>query len=304
MSSKLAEIKLPPELADWPRKGDPGYEEWLERKKLEAPWSYSENNIPHYMTGATRWLDAAKKYAPVPETVLIPVKYNLDFLLDGIMPKGLEELEKQIVEAGEITGWPMFLRTDYTSGKHDWKSCCGNATGPEKIGECISALVNWSAIIDVPVTAFMARKMIPTSQIFTAFNGMPITREFRLFARNGEIYHVQPYWPEEAFSDRDADLLNSGGREKLLLMSVMSETEFEKLAKMTVDVAKELPQTGWSVDWLQDTSGKWWLTDMAVDSVSYKWEPDFAVVSNEMARKAAETGFKIDFGENGYQPRP
>lgn len=64
------------------------------------------------------------------------------------------------------------------------------------------------------------------------------------------------------------------------------------LAEMSKAISKELPlpQGGWSIDWLQDSNGKWWLTDMAVEILSYRWEPDFKVVDDEKYEKAVEAG--------------
>lgn len=298
-----------------PRKGDPGYEEYIEKEKNTPPWNPPEDS-PKFMCNAEYWLPTAQRFAPTPKTVVIPVHYDLTFLCDGITPKGFDELVEAITKACDEVGWPAFLRTGQTSDKHSWKHTCGGCKSPSDIPRIVGMLTELSAMADLPLTCFLAREMLPTKPIFLAFDDMPITREFRLFAENGEITHIQPYWPDDAFlrpkdsymseSDMEAIKKNPESliatthikddihdwRDRLSLMSALSSEEYGLIAGMSKEISKALPLPvgGWSVDWLQDANGKWWLTDMAVEILSYKWKPGFEVIDDKKAEEAREKG--------------
>ena len=306
IKEKLASIKpedlgFPPAP---PRKGEPGYEEYLEAEKNKAPWNAPEGS-PTFCCNAEYWLPAAQKHAATPKTIIVPVAHELLFLCDGIKPKGYDELVKNIENAANEVGWPAFIRTGQTSGKHDWKYTCGGCKSPSDIPRIIGMLTETSGMADLPLVNFMIREMLPTKPIFLAFEDMPVTREFRFFAENGEITHIQPYWPEEAIlmRRRDTDAPDAepktyikgnvpDWKDKLSLMSALSTREYEMLAEMSKAISKELslPKGGWSIDWLQDKDGKWWLTDMAVEVLSYRWEPDFKIVDDEKYEKAVKAG--------------
>lgn len=288
----LLEIKIPPEMMSIPRRDDPGYAEYLAREKEKAPWTFPEGT-DREMTCAKHWLPVAEKIAPTPKTVVIPVPHDLIFMLDGEKPLDIDEIMEQIARAGEELGYPVFLRTDYLSGKHSWNLCCGGLTDRTKIHEVVANLVNESALADQPLTMFLAREMLEVTPIFHAFRmGLPVSREFRFFVKEGEVYHIQPYWPEDALKNYVDDGLENWA-EVLRKVSTLTPEEYAPLAEMTkrISLDENLRCKGWSVDWLCDAKGKWWLTDMAVDTVSYKWEPDFKVVQEapEKRQKPAST---------------
>lgn len=300
-SLSFEDLGLPPPP---PRKGEPGYEEYLEAEKNKAPWNAPEDS-PKFCCNAEYWLPTAQKHAPTPKTIIVPVKHELMFLCDGITPKGYDELLKNIENAVNEIGWPAFIRTGQTSNKHSWKYTCGGCKSPADLPRIIGNLTEISGMADLPLVCFMVREMLPTKPIFLAFEDMPVTREFRFFAENGEITHIQPYWPEDALlmRKREWDDPNTerkpyvkddvpDWKDKLSLMSALSTQEYGMLAEMSKAISKELPlpQGGWSIDWLQDSNGKWWLTDMAVEILSYRWEPDFKVVDDEKYEKAVEAG--------------
>lgn len=303
------EMKLPP------RKGEPRYEEYIEKQKNKAPWDGGGKESPAWYCRAEYWFPVTQKFAPVPRTIIVPVKYDLTFLCDGITPKGYNELLEELGKACDEIGWPPFIRASETSNKHSWKDTCGGCKSRDDLPRIVYMLMEYSAIADYPMTCFMVREMLPTKPIFHAFDGMPVTREFRLFAKDGEITHVQPYWPEDVLIRRDADNKETGllyinesnipdWRDRLNLMSVLSMEEYAMLAGMSKKISKELPlpQGGWSVDWLQDANGKWWLTDMAVEVSSYRWKPTFNVIDDEKRELALKKGIIPEISEPATGP--
>lgn len=211
---------------------------------------------------------------PVPETRIVrpPAGCDLTPLLDGVRPAHWDLFQEWMRDAARSIGHggPVFLRTGYGSGKHDWRRTCYVAD-PEVIGQHVGALVEWSALVDLkglPTDVWAVRKLIATEPLFYAFEGMPITREFRFFVRDCEIVHAQPYWPPDAIVVPDAD----DWRERLIAASFLHSHE---RARLEVFVARACGAVGggyWSVDMLEDADGGWWITDMADGERSFRWE--------------------------------
>jgi hypothetical protein len=204
----------------------------------------------------------------VPGTRIIETTCDLWDLLDGETPDGWRELEEEVQAASDEMGYPCFLRTGHTSAKHSWRKTCF-LERREDVGQHILNLVDQSGMSDLPMDTWVVRRMIPTTPLFYAFHGkMPITREFRLFVRDELVEHIQPYWPAEAIQ-------NAGSVDwmaKLTAASRLTTRERIYLTLCAQDANAVCPGY-WSVDFLQDRDGKWWLTDMAAGERSYMWQP-------------------------------
>ena len=220
------------------------------------------------------WFPRIPLRIAVPETrfVIYEGRDSLVDLLDGKVPDGFDDLCDRLVEIGHEFGWPIFLRTDYLSGKHGWKdTCC--VSRPKDIGDHIRQLVDHSFMADMetfPVDIWVARKMIPTSPAFVAFSGqMPIVKERRYFVQDGKVVCHHPYWPEDAFNDNRVDC--DDWREKLNEINEETRHEIRLLSKLSSIVATAIGGQ-WSIDWLwSESEGKWYLIDMAEAKHSYHW---------------------------------
>ena len=228
------------------------------------------------------WYPAIKDIVRTPRTFgpIIP-EVNPLLLLDPLSSlekeqqepeaAGLKKLFDEVTENAEKMGFPCFLRSGQTSAKHEWKHSC-YLKSADDVKTHIHAITDISGCADLPLLTFWVRELIPTKREFTAFNGMPITREFRLFVEKGTVTHIQPYWPQKAFERED--FIESGWQEKLLSMSQIHADELEYLVKKTQEIGLRLPQNGWSVDWLSGEDG-WFMIDMAHAAASFCWQPDF-----------------------------
>lgn len=88
------------------------------------------------------WFPKLPRYILTPETVIIPYNgHNLISLLDGETPVDFKILCGRIASVGSGLGWPLFLRTDYLSGKHNWKNTC-HVPGPEYIEKRVTRIHN------------------------------------------------------------------------------------------------------------------------------------------------------------------
>lgn len=213
---------------------------------------------------------------PVPETVIIDLRESeqcKSIHTDEKQQAYLDYAARQIAERATAAGIfpPYFLRTDFTSGKHDWKRTC-HVTDPDAINQHVYALWEFSECVDMlglPTDVWVVRKMIKTAPLFRAFREMPIVREFRFFMRDGVIEHCQPYWPPKSII---------GPSDAYWKLRLEAANQFLSLAEQ--HLLQELAQAAsravpgfWSVDFLQGADGDWFLIDMAEGERSYRWDP-------------------------------
>jgi hypothetical protein len=209
---------------------------------------------------------------PVPRTTIIHTDCDLAWLLDGQKPEGFDAFLESIKATCRRHGVPCFLRTGQGSGKHSWDQCC-YVSDVDRVGNNVVCLVEWSHGVDImglPHDVWAVRDLIPTSPLFrcTRFGNFPVTREFRFFM-DGDV-HVQPYWPPEAIEQGAPNV--DDWRERLETASELSGSELEYLSGLARRAVQAVGGY-WSIDFLQDASGEWWLCDMAVGERSFRWGP-------------------------------
>jgi hypothetical protein len=204
----------------------------------------------------------------IPETILIHTGYcDLGMMVDGKKPKGFDLFLNRLKEAIADIGLPCFLRSGMTSNKHDWKHSC-YVENVEKLTNHIFSIVEYSFIANISglpldYSIWAVRKIIPTRALFFDFDEMPIVKERRLFINKGKLVCNHPYWPSDCFHRKHP-------KKEITDLQSISENESAELKLMAEHVGKYF--TGyWSVDFLQDADGNWWLTDMAVGERSYHW---------------------------------
>jgi len=242
---------------------------------------------------------------PVPETCILTTSLSgesetdcivLSKLLDGETPKGWKDFVSAIANAADEVGYPFFLRTGHTSGKHNWERTCFVPTKGH-IGQHICALVEWSETVDMmglPYDVWAVREMLPTNPVcvLPAYGNMPLCREFRCFVRDGECVCVHPYWPWEAvwkgFPLKGpgpeegeegefgwADDVESGRelpddlRHKWGVLCSMMAAEHKEVEQLAAR-AGEAVGGYWSVDILTTACGLF-VTDMALGEQSFHW---------------------------------
>lgn len=210
---------------------------------------------------------------PVPRTVVIRTAVDLLYLLDGETPDGYTGFMDGMLAAAEHIGYPLFLRSGQISGKHHWETMCF-VPDADALPRHVTAIVNWSHIVDfvgLPTDVWVLREMIPTQPLFRCdgYGRFPVTREFRFFVRDTEVEHIQPYWPPQAVEDGKPDL--DVWRSVLDEISTLAAEEALDLQDLALEACAAVGGGHWSVDFLQDRDGRWWLTDMALGDNSFKW---------------------------------
>lgn len=206
----------------------------------------------------------------MPPTTIIRTDVNLINVLDGQKPAGFDEFIAELRAAADAFGYPVFLRTGLTSGKHDWRNTC-HVPSPEALTQHVANLIEFSECVDMfglPYQTWAIRTMLPLASEFTAFSGFPVNKERRYFIGGGEVLCHHPYWPAGAVADGNPS--DPDWRPKLETMNHESSKEVELLSGLSRIVSKAFDRR-WSLDWAQDIHGDWYAIDMALAERSYHW---------------------------------
>lgn len=219
------------------------------------------------MNDITFWYPRLSKLGlPMPKTIIIHTNCDMESFGNGEKVEGLNELLVKIQNAILKIGLPAFLKTGYTSHKHDWKNSCFISDSTfNNLEKHIFNLAEFSgmATIDrfMPCDFWAVREIIKTKSYFTYFHGdMPITKERRIFIRNGKLECCHSYWPRKVFKGIK--------KEKFDELDKLTEEDKKELFKMAQYVAN-LFQGYWSCDFLLGKNGQWYLIDMAIGEKSY-----------------------------------
>ncbi len=212
---------------------------------------------------------------PVPRTDLLCMDGDtaIDFyrVFDGKAPgaRCVPFCEK-VAECSDRMGYPCFLRTGLTSGKHNWDNTC-HLGSREDILIHVIAIIEYSECVDMmglPFDVWAVREMLPVQPLAVCrkWANMPVCREFRVFVNDDKVQCMHPYWP--------SDVLDQGGA-----VGVDGSIDIDRLNVASVDdvdlyslasSAGEAVGGSWSVD-LLTTSRGWYVTDMAEADRSYHW---------------------------------
>lgn len=167
--------------------------------------------------------------------------------------------------AAERIGYPLFLRSGHTSGKHNWQNTC-YVKRAHDLKEHLLSIVEYSELVSVcglPCEWWAIRELLPTKMLAYApeFGHMPICREFRAFVSDAAVECIHPYW--------SAIMLEKGGvPEARKVAESLSRTEDLSYLRELASRAGAAVRGEWSVDML-DTERGWFITDMAVAGASY-----------------------------------
>jgi hypothetical protein len=234
-------------------------------------------NEKNTLTSLSYWFPRVKDLGiTVPRTEIIPC--DPMELLQGTYS---EEFIIQLIDAASRIGYPVFMRTDLCSGKHNWKNTCF-VPDQDALIRNLYPLAEFNELADIcglPYTSIVLREFLNLEIGFEAFPGkMPINKERRYFIRDGEILCHHPYWPLEAFRGGSIHvdrLIDSGEnkewREKLNDLNREDPEEIALLTSHARQVSHALPGF-WSVDFAKTKNGPWYLIDMAVGQASYHWK--------------------------------
>lgn len=220
------------------------------------------------------WPRVADVNVPKPKTIILPFGHErLSMLLDGKDPG--QDFWADLFSAGLKLGYPLFMRTDHSSAKHQYVDTC-YVRSEGALENNVWRLIEMNALADVlglPYEAIVLREFIPLASRFTAFGGsLPIAPERRYFVRDGRAECRHAYWPAEAIERvRQADALPCEWRGWLDEMNCESDDEVSLLSDYACLIGNALPGY-WSVDFAKAADGRWIFIDSATGERS--WHPE------------------------------
>ena len=208
---------------------------------------------------------------PVPRTEVVEIPSDV-LLKAPFEPELLEPYMDRVYEAARRIGYPLFLRSDQLSGKHDWAETC-YVPSEDVLFSHIIRVLEWhhlAQVIPIPARALVFREFLELDWAFRAFKGLPVARERRYFIKDGEVLCHHPYWPEEAIRECEWSVDKPNWRELLAELNRETPEEVELLTGYSLRVA-EVMDGFWSIDYARARDGTWYLIDMAVGEIS--WHP-------------------------------
>lgn len=224
------------------------------------------------------WFPKTKNLSiPQPSTVIVEIPNDV---LNSVLyaSNGAEKIMiltpyiSKINEAINQLGYPVFMRSDQGSGKHEWSRTCFIKEG-DNLYDHVSNLLEWHHMVSMvgEITNYRAlvfRQFIEMDTKFTAFyHDMPVNPERRYFIKDGKLLCHHPYWIEDSIRDPSIPNWKETSKE----MNYETHSEQITLRGYTFKIAKVL-EGSWSIDFCRGKDGKWWFIDAALASQS--WHPD------------------------------
>jgi hypothetical protein len=233
------------------------------------------------------WYPKVVGLVPTPRTVWLNVSFEDPYEVEKPPAELARKVKALVREAG--LEYPVFLRTDTNSGKHDYKYTC-YVESEEEVESHLAALLLDTYAKDLWPKAIVVREFVELDWRFRAFSGeLPIAPEARVMILDGKVERWFFYWPEDAISLPSTP----NWRKKLREMKEIAEEESETFLKMAEKVAAAFDDY-WSVDFARTRGGEWILIDMALGEVS--WTPEKCSPAGTSANTSsrAQTGGRDD----------
>jgi len=241
-----------------------------------------ENNLKtRHLNSLFKWYPLIKDVVPTPKTVIVPLEGEFESIDAALSAAYIGEVTdptmKQLVDqadqaAQSVGGYPVFLRSDETSHKHQWTNTC-YVTSKQSLAKGVANIYEFTLMADILNFRGVAiREFLELPHEFKAFKGMPVSQEFRFFIRNGMVLCRHPYWPLSAIRRADCE----DWLPKLRKLMVLDSDTQELLDELALKVSKAVeslgaPQNFWSVDFCVSKKYGWVVTDLALGADSYHW---------------------------------
>ena len=189
--------------------------------------------------------------------------------------------EKEIKKIADSFNYPIFVRSDHLSDKHNWKDTCyvpdSDSLMPH-IYRIAEASLMMSMMGELGPNAVFVREFISFEMAgFTAFERFPVSKEVRCFVRDGGLECVHPYWFDDAVNAANNTVKKIGTGEpisqehwKKMLADMNMLTDYDTAEiKRCAGIAANEFDGYWSADLAKGIDGKWYMIDMARGEVSF-----------------------------------
>lgn len=214
-----------------------------------------------------------------------------EFVISSVMP---------VIEA--FDGKP-FIKNGTFSDKYDFGLCCPDKTDADSLTENIMRMGMDALCLDANgISEIVVRERIPAPEgSRTIYGGMPLRPEFRVFYdfSRGQLLYMENYWNwdycHEAVARNEHDrkvffdhygVIWRSYKESAMRLYMTAEDRLRNITGL---------EGIWSVDFLLDGNGEFWLIDMAQGHRSVYWDPyKVLMISNygEINSFYQETGYR------------
>lgn len=214
---------------------------------------------------------------PLPETHFFDVsnaedEFELRDNESGPLGFDMESVKETLdsIPVTEISEVVSNFDSEYGHIRGEWKSTQFTAeqggkisTDPQDIHKQVIELLTSLSMSQFPAEQLVVREWIELNEFENAY-GQSIGPEVRIIVDNGEVLtsFVDVY--ESDFEYGHTDETIETGLAQIETEYQQSKAQLEDWAEI---VANKLSETGWSVDFVQDSSGNWLLVDMALYGV-------------------------------------
>lgn len=234
----------------------------------------------------------------VPNTAIVTTDLDLSEESDEWEhAAGITDFILKLDDAAKLVGgYPCFLRTGHFSGKHRFDKTC-RISAPADLLSHVREIAVMSDIVDIaglPTSTWAVREWLTIPGHLTAYEGMPIGREFRFFVKDGGVQCWHPYWPVEAVlegnpkwttrppteSPDNVDFKSFSVRRYVeQYLNVLPSGEEWLLRDIAVRAAKAFPGEYFSLDFAfafpaatwRPARQTWYAIDMAEGERSFHW---------------------------------
>lgn len=174
----------------------------------------------------------------------------------------------QAVEAVEKLGGEAFIRSGYKSAAMNHHGSLINSTHEDEVEHTVNELLSQHLMMGLPTGGNVwFRELLDID--FCAYSRSNLVPEVRVFIRDGEIVCYHPRL--EGFDDHPEHKEKAVGYIESAWEREYAEHHPDRVKKESVKTyAERVAETidgWWSVDFVMDRSGDFWLTDMALDGV-------------------------------------
>ena len=224
------------------------------------------------------------KELPIPQIKTVIVKTGHKVLYDWVsnnkpIPDSLwKELDDGIKQIGKF---PVFMRTDQASMKHDWNETC-YLKSIDGLKHHLSMLIEGHLMENMAgelgYEAIVFREFLELESYFTAdyYGDFPVNKEVRCFIDKGKLVSMHNYWFEDAVKQgHPHDPRWRDKLKKLNALSIIDKETIRHYLTLVCDIFNE----NWSVDFAKGKNGTWYLIDCARGEVSY--HPENIIVDHE-----------------------
>lgn len=218
------------------------------------------------------WFPKIEGKLPTIKTRIIQYNHrSIIAVFDGVELSEMAELIESVSSACREIGYPVFIRTDLSSAKHDGPTAY-KVNDESEIERVLLATIEdnemkfW--LEPEGPSAIMVREWVDFDAPFCAFHGHAISREWRFFADNKSVKCFHPYWPKSSIEFFSVE--QPKGWEEMLYDLHKIPDNIEQLKEYAIAAASKYG-CFCSVDIAMDKAGNWLVVDMATAEDSYHW---------------------------------